>query len=175
MALYRALYGMLTQTLTAVGYTSLAHFSFFEVRENTSTQQKSLHSNRLFEPGEMLSAFSAKEIFREPSYLTVQTAMHTHITLFPEYLQYINHSCSPNVFFDTNTMQLVCIKKIEPEDELTFFYPSTEWKMAQPFHCLCGAENCLHEIQGAYYLPDDILNQYRLTSFIQQQMQSRHQ
>lgn len=22
-------------------------------------------------------------------------------------------------------------------DELTFFYPSTEWSMAQPFDCLC--------------------------------------
>jgi len=22
---------------------------------------------------------------------------------------------------------------------VTFFYPSTEWKMAQPFDCLCGS------------------------------------
>jgi len=34
-------------------------------------------------------------------------------------------------------------------DELTFFYPSTEWDMAQPFDCLCGAPTCRGRISGA--------------------------
>lgn len=30
-----------------------------------------------------------------------------------------------------------------------FFYPSTEWDMAQPFDCLCGTETCRGRISGA--------------------------
>ncbi|MCJ1477547.1 hypothetical protein MMC13_006219 [Lambiella insularis] len=34
-------------------------------------------------------------------------------------------------------------------EELTFFYPSTEWEMAQPFDCRCGAKTCAKRISGA--------------------------
>lgn len=33
--------------------------------------------------------------------------------------------------------------------ELTFFYPSTEWDMAQGFDCFCGAKTCRGFISGA--------------------------
>ncbi len=38
---------------------------------------------------------------------------------------------------------------IQPGDELTFFYPYTEWAMAQPFDCFCGAATCRGRIAGA--------------------------
>lgn len=34
-------------------------------------------------------------------------------------------------------------------DELTFFYPSSEWAMAQPFDCFCSSSNCRGRIDGA--------------------------
>ena len=39
-------------------------------------------------------------------------------------------------------------------DELTFFYPSTEWEMDRPFRCRCGAGEgkCLGWIDGAKVL-----------------------
>lgn len=40
-------------------------------------------------------------------------------------------------------------KGLEIGDELTFFYPSSEWTMAQPFNCFCGASNCRGRIDGA--------------------------
>lgn len=40
-------------------------------------------------------------------------------------------------------------KGLNEGDELTFFYPSTEWDMAQPFDCHCGSENCLGKVRGA--------------------------
>jgi len=40
-------------------------------------------------------------------------------------------------------------KGIAPGDELTFFYPSSEWAMAQPFDCFCGAATCRGRIDGA--------------------------
>lgn len=44
---------------------------------------------------------------------------------------------------------LVGPKGIKPGDELSFFYPSTEWHMAQPFDCLCGTPTCRGRIAGA--------------------------
>jgi len=60
-------------------------------------------------------------------------------------------------------------------DELTFFYPSTEWDMAQPFVCNCGNATCLQLINGASHLNNSTLNNYQLTNFIQQQVQGKKQ
>ena len=103
----------------------------------------------------------------------MQVGIDKHIMLQPEHLQYINHSCDPNVFFDTHAMQVVALKEIAEGDEMTFFYPSTEWDMAQPFTCYCGCSNCLGEIRGAAHINPEIINTYTLTRFIQQQLHDR--
>ncbi len=51
-------------------------------------------------------------------------------------------------------------------DELTFFYPSTEWDMAQPFRCECGAEECKGWIQGAGSMDRGLLEGYWLNEHI---------
>jgi len=103
----------------------------------------------------------------------VQRGVGEHITLMPQFLQYINHSCNPNVFFDTSSMEVIALKDIEPNEEFSFFYPSTEIDMAQPFICFCGSKDCLQNIKGAKYIPGEILKKYRLTDFIQQQLQNK--
>ncbi|KAL3960364.1 hypothetical protein ACCO45_005481 [Purpureocillium lilacinum] len=86
---------------------------------------------------------------QEPTYATVQTGRDTHLNLNSDLL-YINHSCEPSLIFDTGNMNvLVGPKGLAPGDELTFFYPSTEWSMAQPFDCLCGTPTCRGTISGA--------------------------
>lgn len=149
--------------------------AFAEVILNTRTGQQQLSSLKPFQPGDVLCSFHAGETVKQPTYLTVQTGIDTHITLRPEFLQYINHSCNPNVFFDTTAMQLVCLKPIDAGEEFTFFYPSTEWDMNQPFVCRCAAANCLQLIQGANYLSAETLKQYRLTDFISQQLYRKAQ
>ncbi len=126
-----------------------------------------------FAPGEVFHAFTAGAILHTPTYLTVQTGTSEHITLQPEFLQYINHSCKPNVFFDTTAMQITVLRPLEPGDEVTFFYPSTEWDMTQTFNCNCGEACCIGEIKGAAWLPDSIIKQYRFTDYIKQQLQKR--
>jgi hypothetical protein len=144
-----------------------------QVMRNTVTGQKSLHASTFFDAGDIICPFTAGSIQQTASYLTVQTGINKHITLQPEFLQYINHSCDPNAFFDTTTMNLIALKAIQPGDEFTFFYPSTEWDMAQPFDCHCGSKQCLKYIQGAAYLTHEILQRYKLTNFIIQQLQNR--
>ncbi|MEO6669675.1 MAG: SET domain-containing protein-lysine N-methyltransferase [Ferruginibacter sp.] len=144
--------------------------SFAEVIENTITRQKSLHAIIPIKKDELLINFSAGQVFTTPNYLTVQTGVNKHITLLPQFLQYSNHSCNPNIFFDTTTMEVIALKDIEPSEELCFFYPSTELDMAQPFICYCGSKGCLQNIKGAKHIPSDVIAKYKLTDFIKEQL-----
>ncbi len=141
-----------------------------EIRECQTTGNKSLHTTIELKSGEVISNFSYKEILVRSNYLTLQINDCQHIMLDPEYLQYINHSCNPNVFFDTENMVLVALRNIEIGEELTFFYPSTEWSMDRAFNCICQSENCLGYIQGAAHLPLDVLTKYKLSDYIQQKI-----
>jgi hypothetical protein len=145
----------------------VSEHDFAQVQMNPTTNQKSLHVSKLFKSGDVISDFGAGTVQSFPTYLTVQVGEDKHITLVPEFLQYINHSCDPTAFFNTTTMKLECLKDLEEGDEITFFYPSTEWEMAQPFTCHCGSPECLHTINGASKIPADILDKYKLTDFIQ--------
>lgn len=156
--------------LSSPAYRTISNHEIAEVRRNTSNGQNALFSCRGFQPGEVIADFSAGTIASEPTYLTVQVGTGKHITLQPEFLQYINHSCDPNVFFDTTAMKLVALKELHPGTELVFFYPSTEWRMTQSFDCYCGAPCCLGTIQGADYLSPDAVSQYRFTDYIQGQL-----
>ena len=40
-------------------------------------------------------------------------------------------------------------RPLKKGDMLSFFYPSTDWTLAQPFDCWCGAaEKCCGRIEG---------------------------
>lgn len=119
----------------------------------------------------VLHTFSAREYVARPTYLSVQVAHDKHIHLAPEFLQYINHSCEPNTFFDTQKGEVVAVREIAPNEEITFFYPSTEWSMTQPFTCFCGARSCLGQIRGALHLHKRALARYRFAAHIQERLQ----
>ena len=140
---------MNTTTITTPNFEVVSNHAFGDVLLNTSTNQKALHATVAIQPGQVISKFHAGITQSYATYLTVQTGVDTHITLQPEFLQYINHSCAPNVFFDTAAMQLVCLRPLQPGDELTFFYPSTEWSMARPFACQCRSASCIAKVHGA--------------------------
>jgi len=160
-------------TLTNPHFRLISDHLFGQVRQNFQINQKFFFARKSFKPGDVIIKFSAGEILEEPTYLTIQLGERYHVTMQPEFLQYINHSCDPNVFFNTTTMEVVALKEIKPEEEMTFFYPSSEWEMVQPFKCFCRSPRCLGEIKGAAFLPKSVLKEYRFTDFIQQQLARR--
>ncbi|KAI0130828.1 hypothetical protein F4814DRAFT_144031 [Daldinia grandis] len=84
-----------------------------------------------------------------PTYATVQCGRDKHLDLNSDLL-YINHSCEPSLIFDTANLNVIAGPSgLKAGEELTFFYPSTEWDMAQPFDCLCGKPTCRGRISGA--------------------------
>jgi hypothetical protein len=159
--------------LTTPAYRTISNHVIAERRQKLSNEQNALFALRSFQPGDVIANFNAGTISAEPTYLTVQVGINKHITLQPEFLQYINHSCDPNVFFDTSSMQLVALRNISAEEEMTFFYPSTEWEMTQTFNCYCGSPLCIGDIKGAAFLSKEATERYRLTDFIQQQLAKR--
>lgn len=144
----------------------ISDHGFAKINQNTVNEQQLLRSKKQFKINDVIHSFSESKVGFEMTYLTVQISEKEHISLKPEFLQYINHSCSPNTFFDVDSMNLIALKEIQEGEELTFFYPSTEWKMVQPFDCFCGHENCLGKIEGAFFIPVNTLKTYQLSSFI---------
>lgn len=62
-----------------------------------------------------------------------------------------SHSCDPSVRIDCSdpaNLLLVAFKDIQPGQDATFFYPSTEYEMAQPFECWCRSDACIKSISG---------------------------
>jgi hypothetical protein len=164
---------MISTTALKQGCTIVSQHTVAEVWFNNSTQQHSLHALIRLKAGDKIADFSAGELLVSPTYLTVQVGLNRHVTLIPNFLQYVNHSCDPNIFFDTSKMEVVCLRTIEAGEEFRFFYPSTEWEMSKPFVCNCGSSNCLQLINGAAHMSDETLAQYQLSDFIQRQVQHR--
>ena len=140
--------------------------SYLEIRENPDTGYKSLFALRNLKNRIKLSDFKPQTILESPSMYSVQVGENQHIELNPNYLQYINHSCDPNIYFDIRRMAIITLKPIQSGEEIAFFYPSTEWKMSEPFECSCGSSDCLKLIKGGAFLSHDNLTKYRLSEFV---------
>jgi hypothetical protein len=154
--------------------TKISHHGFCTLYQNKITGEKSLHAAVTIKAETIFATFEAAAIVKYPNKFTIQVNEHTHIILSPEVLQFINHSCNPNIFFNTTTFEIKALRDISRGDEYTFFYPSTEWLMDAPFNCFCGADNCLHKIEGASFLTAESIARYRFTDFILQKLTSAH-
>lgn len=156
--------------VSSVYQTIATGTDLFEVRLNPVSGFKGLYSNQSFEEGEELFVFKVKSLRETPTYLTVQIDEKTHFEFEPEFLQYLNHHCDPNVHLDLNNYTLVALKRIREGEELYFFYPSTEWKMDRPFACHCGSEKCIGFISGAHALSPEQLSHYCLSPYIKSKL-----
>lgn len=103
------------------------------------------------------------------TYTSVQTGPGVNIELCSD-LVYCNHSCSPSIEFDMSTLEVRVARDrpLRVGDELTFFYPSTEWDMTQPFNCTCGSQNCLGFIAGSKDMDMAVLSGYWLNAHVKQ-------
>jgi len=146
----------------------------FEVWKDEMNDHHSLFTVASFEPGDIVCEFGASAIVQTPSHFTLQVNTNEHIYLEPSFLQYTNHSCFPNILFDTTHFKVECLRTIRAGDELCYFYPATEWEMAQPFQCICGYSDCLGYIGGAAFLSKEIIARYKFSDFIYRQLRDKY-
>ncbi len=145
-----------------------------EIRIDLENDNRSLFALKAFDVDEVISYFSWAKVYDKPSYLTIQIGENQHVELIPKHLECVNHSCKPNAFFDTTHNCLLCIEAINAGDEITFFYPSSEWEMDQVFKCKCNTNQCIGSISGAKYLSNTQRSQYRFTDFIQSKIEKNN-
>jgi hypothetical protein len=117
--------------------------------------------------GQLIARLTGFRELREPTYRSIQIGPKTHVDDLGV-LSYLNHSCRPNTIVDTAALTVTAARDIAAGEELTFFYPSTEWDMSRPFACLCGAPECIRTVTGAKYLPAETLERYFVNRHIRQ-------
>lgn len=137
-----------------------------EIVSASSDASRGAFANAGIAKGETICVITFEVVMPTPSRYTVQIGDEAHVRPLPEALQSINHGCDPNVWFDVEHSVLRALRKIDAGEELRYFYPSTEWKMAEAFECRCGAAGCLGLIEGASRVSTDILNRYELAPHI---------
>jgi hypothetical protein len=118
--------------------------------------------------GSLFTRITSATLVSAAAYSTVQTGKDSHVELNSDLL-YTNHSCDPSLIFDMKQMEVRVVddRPLKKGDVLTFFYPSTEWEMAQAFDCQCRTPKCLGTIQGAKHMQRDILRTFWLNKHIE--------
>ncbi len=132
----------------------------------TEHKYRSLITKQNFNAGDVIYSIPREKLSNKPTRYTVQIDRDLHTEVGK--LAALNHSCDPNVFLDTENLLVIARRPIAAGEELTFFYPSTEWEMEAPFICLCGAANCIHVVAGARFLPLSTLEQHYLSRHIRE-------
>lgn len=117
--------------------------------------ERCLRARLAFAAGEVLATFTAKASHAEPARMTVQVDDLRHIELEPSWLRFLEHSCAPNVGLDVLTGSVIALRPIAVGEVLAYFYPATEWDMAEPFACRCASPDCLGIVTGAALIVRD--------------------
>lgn len=139
----------------------------FEVRLRMADGHHLMITRCGFASGDIVCPFGVRAIVSGPLRHSLQVGLDEHILLAPDYLQYMNHSCRPNIVIDTVHRLIRAVRTIAAGDEFMFFYPATEWDMQSPFRCHCGVPECLGLINGACHISPEVLLRYDLAPHIQ--------
>ena len=124
-----------------------------------------LITDRSYSAGHVIASLGNYRVVAHPTYHSIQTGPETHIDDLAHFA-YLNHSCRPNTIVNTSALALVATRDIAAGEELTFFYPSTEWDMKHPFVCQCGEPECIGTVAGAKYLGREALDRYFINEHI---------
>ncbi|KAF1997289.1 hypothetical protein P154DRAFT_555831 [Amniculicola lignicola CBS 123094] len=118
-------------------------------------------------PGALFARITSPTAAKK-AYTSVQAGRDLHIELNSD-LVFINHSCKPKLVFDMRRWEVRVAgggEGIRVGDELTFFYPSTEWEMDRGFECRCGEVCCRGWIRGAREMEESVLEGYWLSGHV---------
>lgn len=100
--------------------------------------------------GAHFASMTSCSFVNERTYTSVQASSDRIIELNSD-LVFLNHSCDPSIEFDMSRFEARVSRHraLTKGDLLTFFYPSTEEHMVQPFDCNCNTPRCKGRIMGA--------------------------
>lgn len=109
--------------------------------------------------GRRLFAIRGREI-AEPTRYSLQVGASLHLDqdcardefeLVRRYFwRYLDHHCDPTTVI--RNREVIALRAIAEGEGVTFDYNTTEYDMAEPFHCHCGSEHCVGLVRGARHL-----------------------
>ncbi|HSG07314.1 MAG TPA: SET domain-containing protein [Longimicrobiales bacterium] len=114
-----------------------------------------------------------------PTRHSLQVGWHTHVSCpsdMPPHVaasdygwRFLNHSCAPNAYL--RGLVLTALADIEEGAEITFDYNTTEWDIAHPFACACGAPVCVGAVKGFRHL--DTAQRARLRPYLPRYLKAK--
>ncbi|MBM7114005.1 hypothetical protein [Archangium primigenium] len=94
----------------------------------------------------------------EPERHSLQIGEALHLVSPDAPWRYLDHACEPNAWIELDAtadvagVRLRALVPLEAGVAVTFNYLTTEWELATPFPCGCGAASCAGWIRGARHL-----------------------
>lgn len=148
-----------------------SHPDHLQVAKGDQPYKSAAYSLISLPAGALFAKITTATFVDQTTYTSVATGKDSRIELNSD-LVYCNHSCNPSLVFDMARFE-VRVSEDRPlavGDELTFFYPSTEWEMVQPFRCECSAnpDQCLGFIAGSSKIEPSVLARFWLNDHIRQ-------
>lgn len=95
----------------------------------------------------------------EDSHIDMAAGGDEALVLSRYYWRFTNHSCEPNT--QIQSRDVIAAREIKPWEAVTFNYNTTEYDMAEPFACHCGAASCIGMVRGARHLTAEQLEMLR--------------
>lgn len=135
------------------------------IRVRETEKGKSLFASEKFLRDEVLFEFQ-----RKFSSHRTRTSMQIDEGLYQEcddpnaVENFLNHSCNPNGYINFKDLTYRALRDIEPGEELTYNYCTTEFETPFQFKCLCGSKNCYGYYKGFRFLT--LAQQRELVPFI---------
>lgn len=144
-----------------------SHPDRLQVLKGDQPFQSSARSLIALPAGALFAKITTATPAPQTTYTSVADGPNSCIELNSD-LVYCNHSCQPTLVFDMTRFEVRVVddRPLAVGDELTWFYPISEWTMAQAFQCQCGSGQCLGIISGSRDIEPALLQRYWLNEHV---------
>lgn len=106
-----------------------SHSNLFRVSFSNGNFSSKLLAMRAFSRGETIAHL--EDLTPGPKlYSTIQVSRNSHVELNSD-LMYMNHACRPSATLDVEKMAVIAAIDLAEGNEITIFYPATEWDMGK--------------------------------------------
>jgi uncharacterized protein len=138
-----------------------AENSCVEVRA-TADKGRGVFAKRPLVRGQVVVVGRPVSIAPERTTHSVQMGSDLHVH-FDDPGGLINHSCEPTTGVCNNRhggYDFVALRDLQPGDEVTYDYETTDYVTIGVPHCKCRSARCRGRIYGFQFLPEEVRNRY---------------
>ena len=135
------------------------------VRFEDRGSHRGLYAQRAFERGERLLKVDGEET-ETPTMHSLQLSRSHHIVAPTEDVlppnedvsnhgwRFLVHACEPNATFHVASREIRAVRSIEQDEEISLDYNESEARLACPFECECGSQQCVGTVRGYKVRPE---------------------